>query len=94
MSEENFFVNKFLYFQEKNQEDYFYNSLIYIFEHNANGNAQSGLWIRLLFVGFGIRFYFEHPEPKPSNIVLIFQHLSVIILFVQQFDLEVFRERI
>tara|TARA_B100001057_G_scaffold361707_1_gene364176 strand:+ start:143 stop:700 length:558 start_codon:yes stop_codon:yes gene_type:complete len=37
MSEENFFVNKFLYFQEKNQEDYFYNSLIYIFEHNANG---------------------------------------------------------
>ena len=37
MSEENFFVNKFLYFQEKNQEDYFYNSLIYIFEHNKNG---------------------------------------------------------
>jgi len=37
MSEENFFVNKFLYFQEKNQEDYFYNSLIYIFEHNQNG---------------------------------------------------------
>ncbi len=37
MSEENFFVNKFLYFQEKNQNDYFYNSLIYIFEHNKNG---------------------------------------------------------
>ena len=37
MSEENFFVNKFLYFQEKNQDDYFYNSLIYIFEHNKNG---------------------------------------------------------
>ena len=37
MSEEKFFVNKFLYFQEKNQEDYFYNSLIYIFEHNAEG---------------------------------------------------------
>ena len=37
MSEENFFVNKFLYFQEKNQNDYFYNSLIYIFEHNQQG---------------------------------------------------------
>ena len=37
MSEENFFVNKFLYFQEKNQKDYFYNSLIYIFEHNQQG---------------------------------------------------------
>jgi len=37
MSEEKFFVNKFLYFQEKNQQDYFYNSLIYIFEHNAEG---------------------------------------------------------
>ena len=37
MSEDNFFVNKFLYFQEKNQKDYFYNSLIYIFEHNQQG---------------------------------------------------------
>ena len=37
MSEDNFFVNKFLYFQEKNQNDYFYNSLIYIFEHNQQG---------------------------------------------------------
>ena len=37
MSEENFFVNKFLYFQEKNPNDYFYNSLIYIFEHNKQG---------------------------------------------------------
>ena len=37
MSEENFFVNKFLFFQEKNQNDYFYNSLVYIFEHNKNG---------------------------------------------------------
>ena len=37
MSEENFFVNKFLYFQEKNQNDYFYNSLIYVFEHNQQG---------------------------------------------------------
>ncbi len=37
MSEEKFFVNKFLYFQEKNQDDYFYNSLIYIFEHNDEG---------------------------------------------------------
>ena len=37
MSEENFFVNKFLYFQEKNQNDYFYNSLIYVFEHNHQG---------------------------------------------------------
>ena len=37
MSEENFFVNKFLYFQEKNQNDYFYDSLIYIFEHNQQG---------------------------------------------------------
>ena len=37
MSEEKFFVNKFLYFQEKNQDDYFYNSLIYIFEHNKDG---------------------------------------------------------
>ena len=37
MSEEKFFVNKFLYFQEKNQDDYFYNSLIYIFEHNEDG---------------------------------------------------------
>ncbi|MAC03858.1 MAG: hypothetical protein CMQ58_03555 [Gammaproteobacteria bacterium] len=37
MSEENFFVNKFLYFQEKNQDDYFFNSLVYIFEHNKDG---------------------------------------------------------
>ena len=37
MSEENFFVNKFLYFQEKNPNDYFYNSLIYVFEHNQQG---------------------------------------------------------
>ena len=37
MSEENFFVNKFLFFQEKNQNDYFYNGLVYIFEHNKNG---------------------------------------------------------
>ncbi len=37
MSEENFFVNKFLYFQEKNRDDYFYDSLIYVFEHNQQG---------------------------------------------------------
>tara|TARA_B100000287_G_scaffold433117_1_gene494045 strand:- start:660 stop:1217 length:558 start_codon:yes stop_codon:yes gene_type:complete len=37
MSKENFFVNKFLFFQEKNQNDYFYNALVYIFEHNENG---------------------------------------------------------
>ena len=41
MSEDNFFVNKFLYFQEKNQNDYFYNSLIYIFEHNQQGALRS-----------------------------------------------------
>ena len=37
MSKENFFVNRFLFFQEKNQNDYFYNALVYIFEHNKNG---------------------------------------------------------
>ena len=37
MEEQNFLVNKFLFFQEKSQDDYFYNALIYIFEHNENG---------------------------------------------------------
>ena len=37
MSKENFFVNKFIFFQEKNLNDYFYNALVYIFEHNKNG---------------------------------------------------------
>ena len=37
MEEQNFLVNKFLFYQEKSQDDYFYNALIYIFEHNENG---------------------------------------------------------
>ena len=37
MQEQNFFANYFLYFQEKNSQDFFYNSLIYLFEHNQNG---------------------------------------------------------
>ena len=37
MSNQNFFVNKFLYFLDKNTEDFFYDSLIYIFEHDQNG---------------------------------------------------------
>ena len=37
MADEIYFVNKFIYFQERNKEDYFYNSLIYIFEHDQNG---------------------------------------------------------
>ena len=37
MSNQNFFVNKFLYFLDKNAEDFFYDSLIYIFEHDQNG---------------------------------------------------------
>jgi putative transcriptional regulator len=37
MSKENFFVNKFIFFQEKNLNDYFHNALVYIFEHNKNG---------------------------------------------------------
>ena len=37
MADEIYFVNKFIFFQERNKEDYFYNSLIYIFEHDQNG---------------------------------------------------------
>ena len=37
MSNQNFFVNKFLYFLDKNIEDFFHDSLIYIFEHDQNG---------------------------------------------------------
>ena len=37
MSNQNFFVNKFLYFLDKNTEDFFHDSLIYIFEHDQNG---------------------------------------------------------
>tara|TARA_B100000575_G_C23101868_1_gene635736 strand:+ start:556 stop:1113 length:558 start_codon:yes stop_codon:yes gene_type:complete len=37
MEEQNFLANKFLFFQEKSQDDYFYNALIYVFEHNENG---------------------------------------------------------
>ena len=37
MSNQNFFVNKFLYFLDKNTEDFFHDSLIYIFEHDKNG---------------------------------------------------------
>ena len=37
MKEQNFLANKFLFFQEKSQDDFFFNSLIYIFEHNKNG---------------------------------------------------------
>lgn len=37
MEEQIFFENKFIFFQEKNNEDFFYGSLIYIFEHNQNG---------------------------------------------------------
>lgn len=37
MAKENFFVNKFIFFHEKNINDYFHNALVYIFEHNKNG---------------------------------------------------------
>ena len=37
MEDQIFFDNKFIFFQERNKEDYFYNSLIYIFEHDQNG---------------------------------------------------------
>tara|TARA_B100001939_G_scaffold106327_1_gene91884 strand:- start:120 stop:677 length:558 start_codon:yes stop_codon:yes gene_type:complete len=37
MADEIYFVNKFIFFQERNKNDYFYNSLIYIFEHDKNG---------------------------------------------------------
>lgn len=37
MEDQIFFDNKFIFFQEKNKEDFFYGSLIYIVEHNLNG---------------------------------------------------------
>ena len=37
MEDQIFFDNKFIFFQEKNKEDFFYGSLVYIVEHNSNG---------------------------------------------------------
>lgn len=37
MEDQIFFDNKFIFFQEKNIEDFFYGSLVYVVEHNLNG---------------------------------------------------------
>jgi putative transcriptional regulator len=37
MEDQIFFDNKFIFFQEKNKDDFFYGSLVYIVEHNSNG---------------------------------------------------------